>query len=97
MYLTAYKLTLETKMQWISSAKMELAASAADVLALGNDLDPENPAVKQLEAKRDKLVVLEKRLDIQQQEYQMRLDMIDKELESCEKALGKALENSFRY
>ena len=63
MYLTAYKLTLESKIQWIATAKMELVASSDEILALGNDLDPENPAVKQLEARRDKLTILEKRLD----------------------------------
>ena len=62
MYLTAYKITLETKIQWIASAKMELIASSDEIMALGNDLDPENPAVKQLEARRDKLIVLEKKL-----------------------------------
>ena len=49
MYLTAYKITLETKIQWIASAKMELVASSDEIMALGNDLDPDNPAVKQLE------------------------------------------------
>ena len=60
MYLTAYKITLETKIQWIASAKMELVASSDEIMALGNDLDPDNPAVKQLEARRDKLIILEK-------------------------------------
>ena len=49
MYLTAYKITLETKIQWIASAKMELVASSDEIMALGNDLDPDNPAVKQQE------------------------------------------------
>lgn len=97
MYLTAYRLTLETKIQWISTAKMELIASADEILALGNDLDPENPAVKQLEARRDKLSVLEKRLDLQMQEYQDRLQMVDAELKSCEGAVNSAIQRSFSY
>lgn len=40
MYLTAYKITLETKIQWIASAKMELVASSDEIMALGNDLVP---------------------------------------------------------
>ena len=64
MYLTAYRLTLESKIQWIATAKMELVASSDEILALGNDLDPENPAVKQLEARRDRLAALEKKLDL---------------------------------
>ena len=46
MYLTAYQFTLENKIQWISTAKMELMTSSDEILGLGNDLDPENPAVK---------------------------------------------------
>ncbi|MBR1374037.1 hypothetical protein IJ556_06260, partial [bacterium] len=84
MYLTAYKISLESKIQWIASAKMELVASADEIMALGNDLDPENPAVKQLEARRDKLTVLEKTLDLQMQEYQNRLKMVDAELQSSQ-------------
>lgn len=97
MYLTAYKFSLESKIQWIATAKMELVSSSDEILALGNDLDPENPAVKQLEARRDKLSVLEKRLDIQMQEYQSRLQMVNAELKSCEGAVKSAIETSFSY
>lgn len=97
MYLTAYKFSLETKIQWISTAKMELVASSDEILALGNDLDPENPAVRQLEARRDKLSVLEKKLDVQMQEYQSRLQMVDAELDSCKGAVNKAIQSSFSY
>lgn len=97
MYLTAYQYSLESKIQWISTAKMELVASASEIMSLGNDLDPENPAVKQLEARRDKLNLLEKRLDMQLQEYQTRLNMVNKELESCKGAVDSAIERSFSY
>lgn len=97
MYLTAYQMTLETKIQWIATAKMELVASSDEILALGNDLDPENPAVKQLEARRDKLSQLEKRLDLQMQEYQSRLNMVKAELDSCKGAVDSAIQRSFSY
>lgn len=97
MYLTAYKYSLESKIQWIATAKMELVASSDEILALGNDLDPENPAVKQLEARRDKLSVLEKRLDLQMQDYQSRLQMVNAELGSCQKAVSDAIQSSFSY
>ena len=97
MYLTAYQITLESKIQWISSAKMELVASSDEILALGNDLDPENPAVKQMEYRREKLTALEKKLDLQMQEYQSRLKMVEAELQSSKDAVGKAIERSFSY
>ena len=97
MYLTAYKLSLESKIQWIATAKMELVASSDEILALGNDLDPENPAVKQMEARRDKLALLEKKLDIQMQEYQTRLKMVETELQSSSQAVDSAIKSSFSY
>ena len=97
MYLTAYQITLESKIQWISSAKMELVASSDEILALGNDLDPENPAVKQMEARREKLTALEKKLDLQMQEYQSRLKMIQAELDSTRDAVDKAIDRSFKF
>ena len=97
MYLTAYQISLESKIQWISSAKMELVASADEILALGNDLDPENPAVKQMEYRRDKLTALEKKLDLQMQEYQSRLKMVEAELESTKGAVDNAINRSFKY
>lgn len=97
MYLTAYKFSLESKIQWIATAKLELVASSDEILSLGNDLDPENPAVKQLEARRDKLAVLEKRLDLQMQEYQSRIKMVDAELQSCQSAVDSAIQRSFSY
>ena len=97
MYLTAYKISLESKIQWIASAKMELVASSDEIMSLGNDLDPENPAVKQLEARRDKLIVLEKKLDLQMQEYQQRLEMVNAEYESARGAVTAGIRNSFTY
>ena len=97
MYLTAYQISLESKIQWIASAKMELVASSDEIMALGNDLDPENPAVKQMEARRDKLTVLEKKLDLQMQEYQSRLKMVEAELQSTREAVNKSIERSFSF
>ena len=97
MYLRAYELTLQQKIQWIATAKMELVASSDEILGLGNDLDPENPAVKQLEARRDRLAVLEKRLDMQMEEYQTRLQMVQTEYKSCQQAVSSAIDRSFQY
>ena len=97
MYLTSYQYSLENKIQWIASAKMDLLASADEIMALGNDLDPDNPAVKQMEARRDKLAVLEKKLDMQMKEYQSRLEMVKTELSACEGEMNRAIERSFSY
>ena len=97
MYLTAYKISLESKIQWIYAAKDDLVASSSEIMSLGNDLDPDNPAVKQMEARRDKLIVLEKKLDLQLKEYSTRLKMIDAELQAAEQAVDSAIQSSFKY
>lgn len=97
MYLTAYQFTLQNKIQWISTAKMELLASGEEIMALGNDLEPDNPAVKQMEARRDRLTALEKKLDMQMQDYQLRLQAVDAELKSCKDFVNSAIESSFSY
>lgn len=97
MYLMSYKFSLEAKMQMITSAKMELTASAGEIMALGNDLDPTNPAVKQLEARRERLMALEKKLDLQMQEYQTRIDMVKAEMKSAQEAVDNAIQSSFQY
>ena len=32
MYLTAYRISLETKIQWIASAKLDLVSSSNDIM-----------------------------------------------------------------
>lgn len=97
MYLTAYRISLESKIQWIMTAKQDLVMSSSEIMSLGNDLDPENPAVKKLEARREKLTLLEKQLDLRLQEYETRLKMINAELESSQQAVDRAIERSFKF
>ena len=96
-YLIAYKNELEYKMQTIVHAKMGLSESVSDLLNVGTDLDPENPVVKQLEQRKAKLNLLEKKLDMQMNEYKEKLDMVEAEMKSCEGMFKSNLESSFSY
>ncbi len=97
MYLNAYRLDLEYKIQLITTAKMGLSQSVSDLLNVGTDLDPENPVVKQLEQRKEKLYLLEKKLDMQLSQYNNKLKMIDTEIESCKAMFDKNVERSFSY
>lgn len=97
MYLTAYRLDLEYKIQLITQAKMGLSQSVTDLLNAGTDLDPDNPVVKQLEARKEKLYLLEKKLDMQLQQYNSKLQMIEKEMESSKAMFDKNVQSSFAY
>jgi len=96
-YLIAYKNELEYKIQLITQAKMGLSQSVSDLLNVGTDLDPENPVVKQLEQRKEKLNLLEKKLDMQMNEYQEKLKMVDAEMQSCESMFDKNVQTAFSY
>jgi len=96
-YLLAYRNDLEFKMQLITQAKMGLSSSVSDLLNVGTDLDSENPVVKQLEQRKEKLNLLEKKLDMQMNEYQEKLKMIEKEMESCDAMFESNLKTAFTY
>ena len=97
MYLNAYRLDLEYKVQLITEAKMNLSRTVTDLLNVGTDLDSDDPVVKKLEARKERLNVMEKKLDMQMQQYQQKLQMIEKEMESCEQMLQKNIDRSFKY
>lgn len=97
MYLSAYRLDLEYKIQLITEAKMNLSKTCTDLLNVGTDLDSDDPMVKMLEARKERLNQMEKKLDMQLQQYQNKLKMIETEYGSCESMLQKNIERSFKY
>lgn len=96
-YLLAYRNELEYKIQLITQSKMSLSQSVSDLLHAGTDLDPENPVVKQLEQRKEKLNLLEKKLDLQMAEYQEKLKMVEAEIQSCETMFDKSVQSAFSY
>ena len=97
MYLNAYRLDLEYKMQLITEAKMNLSKTCTDLINVGTDLSSDDPVVKMLEARKERLNQMEKKLDIQMQQYQQKLQMINQEYGSCEKMLSDNIQRSFKY
>lgn len=97
MYLNAYRLDLEYKIQLITEAKMNLSRTVTDLLNVGTDLDADDPVVKKLEARKERLNIMEKKLDMQMQQYQQKLQMIDTEMQSCQKLVDKNIKMSFQY
>lgn len=96
-YLIAYKNELQFKIQLITQAKMGLSESVTDLLKTGSDLDPENPVVKQLEERKSRLNLLEKKLDMQMNEYKEKLEMIEAEEKGCEEMFKSSVASSFSY
>lgn len=90
-YLLAYQNELEYKISLIRQAKLSLSNSTTELLNVGTDMDPENPAVKQLEQRKERLNLLEKKLDMQLAEYEEKLKMVEKNLEACDKMIDSAI------
>ena len=97
MYLNAYRLDLEYKMQLIAEAKMNLSKTCTDLINVGTDLSSDDPVVKMLEARKERLNQMEKKLDMQMQQYQQKYQMINQEYSSCEKMLSENIQRSFKY
>lgn len=84
-YLNSQRLDLEYKIQLVSQAKVDLAQQSSELVNAGTDLDPNSPVVKQLEARKEKLHLLEKKLDQQMLQYQNKLALINSEYQSAQK------------
>lgn len=85
--LIAYKADLERDILAINQAKLSLSSSMDDLLNAGTDLDPDNPMVKQLEQRKERLHLLEKKLDMQLHEKQTKLEMAEKNMQATEKLM----------
>jgi DNA repair ATPase RecN len=83
-YLIAYKNDLEYKISLINQSKLSLSQSATELIGAENDLDPDSPMVKQLEQRRSRLNQLEKKLDMELNEYQEQLAMINNNMKTCD-------------
>ena len=90
-YLIAYRNELEYKMTLIRQSKLSLAEAANELLNVGSDLDPESPMVKQLEQRKERLNLLEKKLDMQMEDYKVKLEMVEANLKACEDMEGSAI------
>ena len=90
-YLMAYKNELEYKMSLIAQAKMGLSDSVKDLMNVGTDMDPDNPALKQLEQRKERLNLLEKKLDEQYEEYKVKLQMIESNMTACDKMIESSI------
>ncbi len=95
--LVARQHDLEAFISDLAEAKMELASSVTDYIDAGQDLDDNSPVVKRLKARREKLELMEKKIDMRMQEYQNKLNMVNTELQSLNGAADGQIQRSFSY
>lgn len=95
IYLTMYKLDLEYKLSLISTAKMSLSQSVNDLLTVGTDLEPDSPEVKALERRKERLYLIEKRLDEQMTRYQTTLKMVEAQIDQVNGSIDRDVQSAF--
>lgn len=96
-YLKLEQLSTEYKIQEISMNKIRVSEHAVNLVSIGSDLDPESPEYKALEARREKLQLMEKKLDQEMLRYQTLLKAINTEIESAQKIVDSSIKRSFNY
>ncbi len=97
MYLTQFRNDLESKITTITESKMALSKTIQEMISMGNDMDTDSDFVKQLNAKKDRLDALDKKLDMQLELYNSQLKMVDQEIQSATSLRDSSISRSFKY
>ena len=95
--LHGQKMDLEFKIQQITITKQSMINAGSDLMKVGTDYDPDSPVMKTLQQRQQKLKILEEKLNQQAQEYQLQLDAVRTEYESCKQRVNQSIKEEFSY
>lgn len=97
MYLNSFKHELENKITIVTESKLSLTKTISELTSASTDMDPESEVTKQLNQRKERLNALDKKLDDQMQLYNSQLEMVNTELQSCQKMQADSIKSSFSY
>lgn len=89
--LIAQKHDIERDMNQIRSAKRGLTDANKDLIQAGTDMDSDNPVVRQLEERKARLDLLEKKLDMQMNDYEVKIAMINRDIQKCDETIKSSI------
>ena len=96
--LTAYKNQLEMRVQSVTESLVGLQSQIDELVSIGADLDPDSDALKDLKVKKERLNLIEKKLEMQQKQFQAKLEAVNQEMQSCQQMLsGNIQSGMFKY
>ena len=95
--LTAYKNSLEMRIQSVTENMMGLQDQIDELVTIGADLDPDSDALKDLKAKKERLNLIEKKLEMQQKQFQTQLEAVNQEIQSCQQRVVQNVQGLFSY
>ena len=96
--LIAYKNQLEMRIQSVTESMVGLQSQADELVTIGVDLDPDSDALKDLKVKKERLNLIEKKLEMQQKQFQTQLEAITQEIQSCQQMVQNNIQSGmFSY
>lgn len=96
--LIAYKNQLEMRIQSVTESMVGLQSQADELVTIGADLDPDSDALKDLKIKKERLNLIEKKLEMQQKQFQTQLEAITQEIQSCQQMVQNNIQSGmFSY
>ena len=91
--LQSQRSDLTYKIDLVTQAKSDIASQNAQLVTAGTDLSADSPVLKQLEARKERLHLLEKKLDQQLLQYQTQLSMVDAQLKRCSEDFNQSVKS----
>lgn len=96
IYITSLRNDLEYKIQIINTSRTNLMNTINATMVNGADMDPDSPEVRLMEQRKQRLMLIDKKLEMQLQQYQTQLQMINAEEQAISKNLQQNIERSYR-
>lgn len=87
MYLTGQRHDLEYQIDLINSSRANILASINTMIPNGADMEPDSPEVKLLEQRKQRLMLIDKKLEQDLMHAQTKLDMLNAEEQKVQRKL----------
>ncbi len=91
--LTAYKNQLEMRIESVTESLIGLQSQIDELVTIGADLDPDSDALKELKVKKERLNLIEKKLEMQQKQFQTQLEAVNQEIQSCQQLVSSTIQS----
>jgi len=93
--LTMEQIDLQYKISLISTAIGDLSNTINDILTVGTDLDPNSPEMKAIQNRKERLYVIEKKLNEQMTRMQTRLKLVEAQIGQARQNIDRSIQHTF--
>lgn len=89
MYLNGYRHDLEYKVQIISQTRIDLLNRLNSLMASNADMEPDSPEYRLMEQRKQRLMIVDKKLEQELKAYQVKLDTVTAEMQQVKQSLDQ--------